>query len=133
MYPKIPHSINFIKLIYFQFIVTSSFVFVIDLRRIEATIFKNFQIMWKNIIGKTFNFQQIRRLSLQENVSMALLNCHGITTPKFMVAKTDKEAEQGAKDLCTKNLVVKAQVLSGGRGLGKFENGFQGGVHAVTK
>jgi succinyl-CoA synthetase beta subunit len=27
----------------------------------------------------------------------------------------------------------KAQVLSGGRGLGHFKNGFQGGVHMVTK
>lgn len=89
--------------------------------------------MWKQISRKALNFQQIRRLSLQENVSMAILNCHGITTPKFRVATSDKEAEQGAKDLCTKNLVVKAQVLSGGRGLGRFENGFQGGVHAVTK
>ena len=28
--------------------------------------------------------------------------------------------------------VIKAQVLSGGRGKGKFDNGFQGGVHIVT-
>jgi len=28
-------------------------------------------------------------------------------------------------------LVVKSQVLAGGRGLGKFKNGFQGGVHIV--
>lgn len=27
------------------------------------------------------------------------------------------------------DLVVKAQVLAGGRGKGKFDNGFQGGVH----
>ena len=29
--------------------------------------------------------------------------------------------------------VIKAQVLSGGRGLGRFENGFKGGVHMITK
>lgn len=28
-------------------------------------------------------------------------------------------------------LVVKSQVLAGGRGLGKFKNGFEGGVHIV--
>jgi succinyl-CoA synthetase beta subunit len=28
--------------------------------------------------------------------------------------------------------VVKAQVLSGGRGKGTFSNGFQGGVHTCT-
>jgi succinyl-CoA synthetase beta subunit len=64
---------------------------------------------------------------------MKLLNDNGITTPKFCVAKTPQEAEQCAKDLLTKNLMVKAQVLSGGRGLGRFENGFQGGVHAAIK
>jgi succinyl-CoA synthetase beta subunit len=32
-----------------------------------------------------------------------------------------------------KDCVIKAQVLSVGRGLGHFKNGFQGGVHMVTK
>jgi succinyl-CoA synthetase beta subunit len=32
-----------------------------------------------------------------------------------------------------KDAVIKAQVLSGGRGLGTFKNGFKGGVHMVTK
>ena len=32
-----------------------------------------------------------------------------------------------------KDIVIKAQVLSGGRGLGHFKSGFQGGVHMVTK
>lgn len=32
-----------------------------------------------------------------------------------------------------KDCVIKAQVLSGGRGLGRFKNGFQGGVHIITK
>jgi succinyl-CoA synthetase beta subunit len=31
------------------------------------------------------------------------------------------------------NLAIKAQVLAGGRGRGTFTNGFQGGVHMVTK
>lgn len=31
------------------------------------------------------------------------------------------------------DIVIKAQVLSGGRGLGSFKNGFKGGVHMVTK
>jgi succinyl-CoA synthetase beta subunit len=29
--------------------------------------------------------------------------------------------------------VIKAQVLAGGRGKGKFDNGFQGGVHRVER
>ena len=28
-------------------------------------------------------------------------------------------------------IVVKSQVLAGGRGLGTFKNGFKGGVHIV--
>lgn len=32
-----------------------------------------------------------------------------------------------------KDVVIKAQVLSGGRGLGTFENGFKGGVHMVHR
>lgn len=28
-------------------------------------------------------------------------------------------------------LVVKSQILAGGRGLGTFKSGFQGGVHIV--
>ena len=28
-------------------------------------------------------------------------------------------------------MVVKSQILAGGRGLGKFTNGLQGGVHIV--
>ena len=31
------------------------------------------------------------------------------------------------------NLVIKAQVLAGGRGKGKFDSGFQGGVHMVSR
>lgn len=32
-----------------------------------------------------------------------------------------------------KDVVIKAQVLSGGRGLGHFKSGFQGGVHMCTQ
>jgi succinyl-CoA synthetase beta subunit len=77
--------------------------------------------------------QAHRRLSLQENISFKILNDHGINTPRFGVAKSDVEADKIARDLLTKNLMVKAQVLAGGRGLGKFKNGFKGGVHPATR
>jgi succinyl-CoA synthetase beta subunit len=32
----------------------------------------------------------------------------------------------------TDKLVIKAQVLAGGRGKGKFDTGLQGGVHMVS-
>ena len=31
----------------------------------------------------------------------------------------------------TNRLVIKAQVLAGGRGKGTFDNGFKGGVHTI--
>lgn len=87
-------------------------------------------------IGKLFTltcYHQHRQLSLQEHISYALLNEYGIKTPRFGEAKTAKEAEKVARDLLTKNLIVKAQVLSGGRGKGKFRNGITGGVHSATR
>jgi succinyl-CoA synthetase beta subunit len=77
--------------------------------------------------------QQLRNLNLQEHISHSILNEHGIKTPSFEVARTVDEAKKIARDLSTKNLMVKAQVLAGGRGLGKFKNGFKGGVHSATR
>jgi hypothetical protein len=46
--------------------------------------------------------------------------------------------QQGRSALCltvstvgTDKLVIKAQVLAGGRGKGKFDTGLQGGVHMI--
>lgn len=52
---------------------------------------------------------------------------------RFGVASSGAEAEQIAKDLNTKNLVLKAQVLAGGRGKGSFKNGLKGGVRVIFK
>ncbi|KAJ1339649.1 hypothetical protein BSLG_005682 [Batrachochytrium salamandrivorans] len=57
------------------------------------------------------------------SISMGLLNQYGIKTPRGYVAKTSAEAEKCAKDLATNDLVIKAQVLAGGRGKGHFESG----------
>lgn len=81
----------------------------------------------------------IRHLNVHEHVSMELFNTHQIATPMGFVATTPDEADHiyevamqrpGAPK---KDVVIKAQVLSGGRGLGTFKNGFKGGVHMVTK
>ena len=34
---------------------------------------------------------------------------------------------------CLLQIVIKSQILAGGRGLGKFTNGLQGGVHIIHK
>ncbi|KJA25996.1 hypothetical protein HYPSUDRAFT_64223 [Hypholoma sublateritium FD-334 SS-4] len=74
---------------------------------------------------------QKRFLSIHEYQSMKLLNDYGIATPKSIAARTPQEAYDVAKTFGSDNLVIKAQVLAGGRGKGKFNNGFQGGVHMV--
>jgi len=62
---------------------------------------------------------------------MKLLNDYGIATPKSMHAKSPEEAYDVAKNFGRDKLVIKAQVLAGGRGKGKFNTGLQGGVHMI--
>lgn len=52
---------------------------------------------------------------------------------RFGVATSGAEAEKIATDLKTKNLILKAQVLAGGRGKGHFKNGLKGGVRTVNR
>merc|ERR1719381_285297 len=75
--------------------------------------------------------QQKRQLSVHEHVSMSLLKEAGVPTPKFGLAKTAAEAKKIAEDIAGNDLVVKAQVLAGGRGKGHFANYPKGGVQLV--
>ncbi|KPI93344.1 PREDICTED: succinyl-CoA ligase [ADP-forming] subunit beta, mitochondrial [Papilio xuthus] len=77
------------------------------------------------------NKQQIRHLNVHEYISYTLLRDHGIPVPKFNVAKTKEDAVKFATELNTKDIVLKAQVLAGGRGRGSFKNGLKGGVRMV--
>jgi len=60
---------------------------------------------------------------------MELFSKFGVGHPNAKVAFSEAEAEAAANELTGPDFVVKAQVLAGGRGKGKFLNGFQGGVH----
>ncbi|CAL8238336.1 unnamed protein product, partial [Merluccius merluccius] len=75
--------------------------------------------------------QQQRGLSLHEYMSIGLLKEAGIAVPDGMVASSSDEAYSVAKQIGSKDLVVKAQVLAGGRGKGTFEGGLKGGVKIV--
>uniref|UniRef100_A0A3Q3GGD5 succinate--CoA ligase (ADP-forming) n=1 Tax=Labrus bergylta TaxID=56723 RepID=A0A3Q3GGD5_9LABR len=75
--------------------------------------------------------QQQRNLSLHEYMSIGLLKEAGIAVPAGMVASSSDEAYSVAKQIGSKDLVVKAQVLAGGRGKGTFEGGLKGGVRIV--
>ncbi|KAJ3125284.1 beta' subunit [Nowakowskiella sp. JEL0407] len=74
---------------------------------------------------------QSRNLSIHEYLSMGLLEKYGVNIPKGAVAKSPEEAYQVAKNLGVEDLVVKAQVLAGGRGKGHFDSGLKGGVKVV--
>ncbi|KAF9014979.1 succinate-CoA ligase [Cyathus striatus] len=82
-------------------------------------------------IARAVSAGQKRFLSIHEYQSMNLLNSYGIPTPKSKPAKSAQEAYDVAKNFGTDKLVIKAQVLAGGRGKGKFDTGLQGGVHMV--
>merc|ERR550537_2162020 len=73
---------------------------------------------------------QRRGLSLHEYQSLQVFQGFGVAVPKTDFAKTVEEATQKAKAFGDGDVVIKAQVLAGGRGLGHFkENNFKGGVH----
>ncbi|KAJ2963638.1 hypothetical protein NQZ79_g1456 [Umbelopsis isabellina] len=81
--------------------------------------------------SRTANHQQKRFLAIHEYLSVDMLRSYGINTPKGAVAKTPQEAYDIAKKLGTDDMVIKAQVLAGGRGKGTFDNGFKGGVKTI--
>ncbi|THV07580.1 succinyl-CoA synthetase beta chain, SSC-beta [Dendrothele bispora CBS 962.96] len=83
-------------------------------------------------LARSASAGQRRFLSIHEYQSVNLLNSYGIPTPKSIAAKTPQEAFDVAKNFGHNQLVIKAQVLAGGRGKGKFESGLQGGVHMVN-
>ncbi|PYH72551.1 succinate--CoA ligase (GDP-forming) subunit beta [Aspergillus vadensis CBS 113365] len=75
--------------------------------------------------------QQQRNLSIHEYLSANLLKSYGVGMPKGEVARSAEEAEAVAKSLGNDDMVIKAQVLAGGRGKGTFDNGLKGGVRVI--
>jgi succinyl-CoA synthetase beta subunit len=94
-------------------------------------------------------------ISLQEYQSKKILEDNGLNIQRFFVASTPDEARDAGKKLSiifsylkhistfiinrfilvntiAKELVIKAQILAGGRGKGVFSNGYKGGVQ-LTK
>ncbi|PXF46803.1 Succinate--CoA ligase [ADP-forming] subunit beta, mitochondrial [Gracilariopsis chorda] len=71
----------------------------------------------------------IRLLNLHEYQSQQLMRDAGINVPRGFDVNSREAALSAAKSFDGKDIVVKAQVLAGGRGLGTFKNGFKGGVH----
>ena len=73
----------------------------------------------------------VRRLNLHEYQSAQLMAEKGVNVPMGISAKTVEEAVAAAAKIGDDEVVIKSQILAGGRGLGTFKNGFQGGVHVI--
>mmetsp|Transcript_116328 Transcript_116328/g.301560 ORF Transcript_116328/g.301560 Transcript_116328/m.301560 type:complete len:425 (-) Transcript_116328:326-1600(-) len=77
---------------------------------------------------------QRRFLNLHEYQAQKIFGDFGVGVPKNEPVFSVQEAVEKAKAFPGDEVVVKSQVLAGGRGLGYFkENNFQGGVHIVPK
>jgi succinyl-CoA synthetase beta subunit len=55
----------------------------------------------------------------------------GVNVPTGYAASTVEEAVAATNLIGDDEVVIKSQILAGGRGLGTFKNGFQGGVHVI--
>lgn len=72
-----------------------------------------------------------RCLNVHEYASMEVFRSFGIPVPKTQAASSIEEAEEIYKKMIGEgnDCVIKAMVLTGGRGLGTFDSGLKGGVH----
>ncbi|KAJ8527212.1 hypothetical protein K7X08_029689 [Anisodus acutangulus] len=85
-----------------------------------------------SVAGK-WQQQQLRRLNIHEYQGAELMSKYGINVPKGVAVASLDEVKKSIQEVFPNQseVVVKSQVLAGGRGLGTFKNGFQGGVHIV--
>ena len=77
-----------------------------------------------------FRFIAKRGLAIHEYQSMNLLKSAGVPVPRGAVAHSAVEAKKVAEGF-SDDLVMKAQVLAGGRGKGSFTSGLKGGVKVL--
>jgi succinyl-CoA synthetase beta subunit len=73
----------------------------------------------------------LRFLNLHEYQSARIMGESGVNVPFGIPAHTVAEAVAAAQKIGDDEIVIKAQILAGGRGLGSFTNGLQGGVHII--
>jgi succinyl-CoA synthetase beta subunit len=74
---------------------------------------------------------QKRYLNIHEYQSSALMEKMGVNVPEGYPASSVAEAVAAANKIGDNEVVIKSQVLAGGRGLGTFTNGLKGGVHVI--
>jgi len=84
--------------------------------------------------GATLQLQQKRFLNIHEYQGAQLMAKFGINVPDGVAVFKLEEVSKAAKSMADENneVVVKSQILAGGRGLGHFTNGLKGGVHICS-
>lgn len=88
-----------------------------------------------NMLRNKFLQQLTKRsLSIHEYRSAQLLNQYGIGTPKGKIGFTPEEVGQIALDIPNREIVLKAQALTGGRGKGHFTGptGLKSGIQMLN-
>lgn len=80
-----------------------------------------------HLVQKVLFTPPSRNLNLVEFQSKLLLEKHGLKVQKFCLVNKDIGFNDFNK-FTSKEYVIKAQILAGGRGKGVFDNGFKGGV-----
>uniref|UniRef100_A0A7S3R7L2 Succinate--CoA ligase [ADP-forming] subunit beta, mitochondrial n=1 Tax=Dunaliella tertiolecta TaxID=3047 RepID=A0A7S3R7L2_DUNTE len=94
----------------------------------------NTNAAWR-VAQATLGHQQKRFLNIHEYQSAQLMSKYGVHVPEGLPAFSIDDVKAGADKLADEKgeVVLKSQILAGGRGLGKFTNGLQGGVHITEK
>jgi succinyl-CoA synthetase beta subunit len=88
----------------------------------------------RGLVPPAVTAAQRRFLNIHEYQAQKIFTDYGVEVPKNYPAFSVKEAVAMAAKLPGDEVVVKSQVLAGGRGLGYFkENKFQGGVQICAK
>ncbi|KAF2535770.1 hypothetical protein F2Q68_00019454 [Brassica cretica] len=87
-----------------------------------------------SVSGKWQN-QQLRRLNIHEYQGAELMGKYGVNVPKGVAVSSLDEVKNAIQQVFPNEneLVVKSQILAGGRGLGTFKSGLKGGVHIVSR
>ena len=72
-------------------------------------------------------------MHVHEYQGAEIMATHGARVPIGIACRTLDEIDRACDALEGDEVVVKSQILAGGRGLGTFASGFRGGVHATPK
>lgn len=85
------------------------------------------------LVRKLANRTCRRFLNLHEYQSKEMMASYGLNTQKFRIIQSAEEAGEAAQSLAAQEIVIKAQILAGGRGKGTFSSGLKGGVQLTRE